>query len=544
MNLYKNIALLFFLIASTIGETIYAQGNLETGEVEVIKDFDARLKDTEKVVVKPMLPNTNRQTITQSYNIPPRTMQVEYVAPKIRPIAMRGDKLSPAYNGYLKLGGGVPTTTYGELAYSQFFNKQLDVGVNLKHHQANFKNLEHQRFMENSGTLNGTYYTNQGYALGGNIGYSADQVHYYGYDHEAVTFSRESVKQKFNTFDLGVNFFNGERTQGDINYRATANVYRTTDNYAARENHLDAGFGATKWFSEKHSLDIDLRTDLTTYKDSVKQKLNNFYINPAFTFHNKNIKAKIGANLASVDEEFSFYPDVEVSANIVGNKFTAFVGAEGGLEKNSLRSLSDYNPFINTFGSLQITNTDYNHFYGGLRGSVGSFNYKGQVGYKRANNLPLFLNSPADSLSFTTFDVIYDTVSIFNIQGSIGATILKVVDLSGTISVNEFDLNNQEKAWHLPALEANFTGVYRLLEDKFRLKGELYIANGVPYLQADNVAGNLNTLLDVSIGGEYILSENIGAFIEFNNLLNNKRERWVNYETYGINILAGVTAKF
>lgn len=544
MNLYKNIALLFFLIASTTGETIYAQGNLETGEVEVIKDFDARLKDTEKVVVKPMLPNTNRQTITQSYNIPPRTMQVEYVAPKIRPIAMRGDKLSPAYNGYLKLGGGVPTTTYGELAYSQFFNKQLDVGVNLKHHQANFKNLEHQRFMENSGTLNGTYYTNQGYALGGNIGYSADQVHYYGYDHEAVTFSRESVKQKFNTFDLGVNFFNGERTQGDINYRATANVYRTTDNYAARENHLDAGFGATKWFSEKHSLDIDLRTDLTTYKDSVKQKLNNFYINPAFTFHNKNIKAKIGANLASVDEEFSFYPDVEVSANIVGNKFTAFVGAEGGLEKNSLRSLSDYNPFINTFGSLQITNTDYNHFYGGLRGSVGSFNYKGQVGYKRANNLPLFLNSPADSLSFTTFDVIYDTVSIFNIQGSIGATILKVVDLSGTISVNEFDLNNQEKAWHLPALEANFTGVYRLLEDKFRLKGELYIANGVPYLQADNVAGNLNTLLDVSIGGEYILSENIGAFIEFNNLLNNKRERWVNYETYGINILAGVTAKF
>lgn len=544
MNSYKNIALFFFLIASTIGGTVYAQGNLETGEVEVIKDFDARLKDTEKVEVKPMLPNTSRQASAQSYNIPPRTIQVEYVAPKIRPIAMRGDKLPPAYNSYLKLGGGIPTSTYGELAYSQFFNKQLDVGLNLKHHQANFKNLEHQRFMENSGTLNGTYYTDNGYALGGNLGYSADQVHYYGYDHEAVSFGRESVKQKFNTLDLGINFFNGERTQGDINYRADANIYNTKDNYAAKEMHLDAGFGATKWFSEKHSLDIDLKTDLTTYKDSVKQKLNNFYINPAFTFHNENIKAKVGANLASVNEEFSFYPDVEVSANIVGNKFTAFVGAEGGLEKNSLRSLSDYNPFINTFGSLQLTNTDYNHFYGGLRGSVGSFNYKGQVGYKKANNLPLFLNSPADSIGFTTFNVIYDTVNIFNIQGSIGATILKVVDLSGTISVNKFDLTNQEKAWHLPALEANFTGVYRLLEDKFRLKGELYIANGVPYLQSDNTAGSLNALLDVNVGGEYILSENLSAFIEFNNLLNNKRERWVNYETYGINILAGVTAKF
>jgi len=170
--------------------------------------------------------------------------------------------------------------------------------------------------------------------------------------------------------------------------------------------------------------------------------------------------------------------------------------------------------------------------------------HKGQVGYKRANDLALFLNSTPDSLTFTTFDVIYDTVNIFNIQGSIGATILKVIDLSGTISFNQFDLNNQEKAWHLPALEANFTGVYRLLEDKFRLKGELYVANGVPYLQADGTAGNLNTLLDVNVGGEYILSENIGAFVEFNNLLNNRRERWADYETYGINILAGVTAKF
>ena len=544
MNLPKNIILFCFLIASTLGNTMYAQGNLETGEVEVIKDFDARLEDTEKVTIKPSLPNTNRQASAQTYNIPPRTLQVEYVAPKIRPIAMRGDKLPPAYNSYLKLGGGVPTTTFGEFAYSKFFNEQLDVGLNLKHHQANFDNREHQRFMENSGTLKGTFYTDQGYAFGGNLGYSADQVHYYGFDNDLVSFERAEVKQNFNTFDLGVNFFNGERTQGDINYRASANFYNTRDDFAARENHFDAGFGATKWFGEKHSLDIDLKTDLTTYRDSVRQRLNNFFINPAFTFHNENIKAKVGVNLAAVNEEFSVFPDVEVSANIVGNKFTAFVGAEGGLEKNTLRSLSDYNPFINTFGSLQIRNTDYNHFYGGLRGSVGSFNYKGQIGFKRANDLALFLNSEPDSLTFTTFDVIYDTVNIFNIQGSIGATILKVVDLSGTISFNQFDLDNQERAWHLPAFEANFTGVYRLLEDKFRLKGELYVANGVPYQQADGTAENLNALLDVSVGGEYILTENIGAFIELNNLLNNRRERWVNYETFGINILAGVTAKF
>ena len=41
-----------------------------------------------------------------------------------------------------------------------------------------------------------------------------------------------------------------------------------------------------------------------------------------------------------------------------------------------------------------------------------------------------------------------------------------------------------------------------------------------------------------------ILSENLGAFLEINNLLDNNRDRWVNYPTYGLNFLAGVAAKF
>jgi len=544
MTPYKNIIIaLALLFTGTI--TSYAQGNLETGEVEVIKDFDARLTETEKISVTPTLPNQEAVTKTQTYNIPPRTMQVEYVAPKIRPVAMRGDQLPTAYNGYLKLGGGIPTSTFGELGYNTFYDKTYDVGVKLKHHQANFKNLENQRFMENSGEVMGTYYLDQGYAVGGNLGYTSDQVHYYGYDHDLTEFGRDAVKQNFNTLDFGLKFFNGERTQGDINYRADLNVYNTKDNFAAKENHFDAGIGATKWFGGQHSLDVDIKADFTTYKDSVKQKLNNFYINPAFTFHNENIKAQIGANLASVDEEFSVFPDVEVSANVVGNKFTVFAGAEGNLQPNTMRTLSDYNPFIRTFGNLNIRNTSYNHFYGGLRGTVAGFNYKGQIGFKNAKDLPLFLNKNSlDSIPFTSFDVIYDTVRIFNIQGSISATILKDVDLTGTISVNRFDLDNQAKAWHLPSLEANFTGTYRMLEDKFRLKGELFVANGVPYQLADGTTDNLNALLDVSVGGEYILTENLGAFVEINNLLNNKRERWVNYPTYGLNVLAGVTAKF
>ena len=82
------------------------------------------------------------------------------------------------------------------------------------------------------------------------------------------------------------------------------------------------------------------------------------------------------------------------------------------------------------------------------------------------------------------------------------------------------------------------------MEDKLRLKAELYVENGVPYLDEDGEAGNLNGLFDLSFGADYQVAKNFGIFLNLNNVAANKRERWVNYPTYGINVLGGITARF
>lgn len=542
-----------------------AQEDLPSEEVEVIKDFDARLIETEKVEISPTLPKQENTTKTQVYNIPPRSLQVEYLPPKIRPLAMRRDKLPKQYNGFYKLGYGIPSSPYIEGSYYTFYDKRLNVGGRFKHHSANFQNVENQRFANNEAELKGTYFLGQGYAASGNIGYTADQVHYYGYNaaldaDTLLGINREQVRQNFRTFNLGGQFFNGERTQGDINYKAGFNFYNRQDNFATSETGFDLNFGVTKWIAERHSLNIGISTDLTTYKDgdrgnadSLRQKLNNFYLTPNFTYHADAFKVRIGANLAAVDGEFNFFPNVEASANVVGNKFTVFAGAKGNLRKNTMRSLTEYNPFIKTFGSLEIRNTDYNHFYGGIRGAFGAFSYKGQAGFKSAKNLALFINdyqdfitinNTSDQVSLNRLEVLYDDVNIFNIQGNIGATLLKDLDVSATVSINAYDPEVQEKAWHLPLTEANFTARYKMLEEKLSLRGELFIANGVPYLREDGVADNLNLLSDLSVGAEYELTQNLSAFIDINNLLDNRRERWNSYDTYGLNVLLGITGQF
>ncbi len=541
MKLIKNIICVFIL--SVLSFTVYAQPGeeLPSEEVEIIKDFEAALEESNRLEVKPELPPLDTNSRKLIYTIPSKSLQVEYLPPKIRPIAMKRDAIPPIYKGFVKLGYGIPSSPYAEASYHTSDPDKYEVGLNFKHHSANFRDIENQRFSRTNAGVDGTYFHEEGFAINGNIGFDANQVHFYGYDQEEQTnVSREQVQQQFNTFTLGGQLFNGERTQGDLSYYAGFDFYSLQDNFASGETNLDIDLGLTKWFNEQHELTVRITTDFTTFEDTAKQNLNNFYLNPTFTFHGDFFKIKVGGNLTSNDDKFTVFPDAEASVNVVGNKLSVFAGARGDLHKNTFKNLSDYNPFIVSRG-FDIRNSSYYDFYGGIRGNLAVLDYQGQIGFKRVDDMATFLGDPIDTLRF---DVLYDTTDIFYIKGTINAYPVKGLEVIGTIGSNVYSLNNFEKAWHLPAFEVNVGLNYTTMEDKLRLKAELFIENGVPYINDAGETDNLNGLFDLSFGADYRLSDNFGIFFQLNNLANNKRQRWANYPTYGINILGGLTARF
>lgn len=524
-----------------------AQKDLPSGEVDVIRNFDARLLVTDPIRVRPELPALDTTVRRMTYNIATKTFEVEYQPPKIRPIAMRGDEAQQGYNGYARLGGGFPGAIFGEGAYNISVEDQYNFGLNVLHHSANnTKKVENQKFAYTNLGAHGTYYLEQGFGVNANLGYTIDNVHFYGYNqlsedrNPPLSFDPEDVKQSFTTFDVGAQLFNSKRTEADFNYHAGFKAYFLQDNYAARENGFKLDIGATKWFNELHPLRINLITDFTNYRDTASQSLNNFFLQPSFTFHGEVFKAKIGANIASHEDEFSFFPDVELSANIAGAVLGAFVGAEGSLQKNTFRSLTDYNPFLSS--RIIVENTRYSHYYGGIRGNFQGIEYRAQVGYKQADNLALFLVN-ADTL-VPRFDVLYDTVNIVNINGTLTFPLSKELSILGTVNYNLYDPKNQEKAWHLPALTLNGGVRYAAMEGKLLVKADAFLENGVPYRNENGDAESLNALFDISLGADYLFTDNIGAFVQINNLANNRRQRWQYYPMFGLNAMIGITARF
>ena len=540
MHLHSKIFGLTLLLAC-FQYAVVAQ-DLPDENVSIIKDFDARLLESNKIQVSPSLPPLDTSSKSLDYFVPPKKAVVSYDKPTLRPIGMRRKKDGEVYNGFIKAGGGVPTSFYGEGGYYLQPNDMFDARLWLRHHSANNKSLENQKFFNNDVRLNTNIFVNENLYVAGNVGYSYDRVHFYGYDHDSLSFDAEGVRQDYKILDLGGKIYNGERNDADLNYFVEPKVYVMNDFFSNRETGFDLALGGTKWFAEKHSFAMTIRTDLTSFKDSVKQTLNNIYLQPAFTFHADFIKVKIGGNFASNRDIFYVYPDAEILLRIFGDGFQIFGGASGDLRKNTYRTLAEYNPFID-IREGNIVNTQYRDYYAGVKGNLGWLEYSGRITYGQSRDLALF--QPVYlSNGITRFGTVLDTVDVFNIKGTAKLVPFEDLVISGTFSSSIFDPKNEEKAWGIPNIEGNFGANWTLLEGSAQLRGNVYLADQISFLNAEGLEEKTGTLVDLSFGGSYYFTENIGVFLDVNNLLNNRRERWIDYPMFGMNILGGITARF
>ena len=135
-------------------------------------------------------------------------------------------------------------------------------------------------------------------------------------------------------------------------------------------------------------------------------------------------------------------------------------------------------------------------------------------------------------------------MAIIEINATINTKDINGIAFGGTVDLNTYSLSVEEKPWHLPTFALNGFVKYTGLDNDLQIKADLFMENGVPYINDLGEADNLNTLFDLSVNADYFFSDNIGVFLQLNNLANNKRIRWNGYENYGFNIIGGINARF
>ena len=525
--------------------------DLDDNSVTVVTNFEARLTDAERVMVNPVPPPTDTTSRRQTYSILPRPLTVDYPAPTIRPRAIQRAEAEPINNGYAKLGFGVPNALFGDVSYDLTGQDNLDLGFFANHYSFNNDgNVENQRASDTRVGARGNYLFEQGFAVKGGLSYDTRSRYYYGYNfpevaldstEEAPSFDAEDVRQRFNTFALDAQLYNGTRTEGDIDYRAGINVYLMNADPSVRESNFDINVGGTKWIND-NPIDVEFLASFTAFKDTVTQNLNVISLSPSYTvLVADRVKLKAGVRLTSQEDDFDVFPNFTASAALVDGLLTAFAGVEGNVQKNTLRRLSDYNPWINT--RLRLRNSEATRYYGGVEGTFRGIAYRAEAGYKYLDNLALFITR-RNGDGIPDFEVIYDDGSQVYLQATATLPLVENLDLSGTVVQRFYSMENQEKPWHLPSFSLNAAGIYTLTNLPLQVRADFFMENGLPYQTLEGGADNLNALLDLSLSAEYTFTERLGAWVRVNNLLNNKRERFFQYPTIGTNFMVGATAAF
>jgi outer membrane receptor protein involved in Fe transport len=247
------------------------------------------------------------------------------------------------------------------------------------------------------------------------------------------------------------------------------------------------------------------------------------------------------------------YPQAEIKYSMFDDIFIPYVGIKGGLKQNTLRSLSQQNEFMLPNSRLLNESTVFDA-YAGFKGVLSkrlSFNIG--ANYARVNNKALFVSDTVFS-NLNKFSVIYDSMNIMTIEGSLSYQLNEKLKIDGIGRFFSYETTNQAYAWNLPQLQFKVRGNY-VLNNKFIFNLDVTLETGRKALVFDSTiagvisennqfAAPLNTFADINLSTEYKFNKMITGFIQLNNIASQRYLRWYNYPLTGFQIMGGATFKF
>lgn len=537
--------LLFCCVANSMAQT-GGEVQSETIVIEKNKQLDLPMANREFEKI----PDPQPQPVQGNSKY--ETEEIGIVLPqfdtKVKVPTTKTDEPVDIHNAYVKAGFGNYVTPYFEGFIHTGKKKNYSAGARFKHlSSANgpYKGVQNSL---NDLDLQGKYWTKkQWVSLSGRA--TRERYTWYGYQNvDNLDFDNDSLKNIFNKMQA-------EFATGNMSSNSKT-TYTTRFNYAYQNNNHDnneSDFGVL--LDLKHQKDSnnaiigDVFFDYSSYSDTTtfsralggltakyrmtREKLTaTFGLN--YTYSGDTLKGSLGSHV---------YPLIDLSYSLIPSRLVAVAGLKGGMEKNTWMSFTAQNPYLERNISLANTNNTLN-LYVGLRGHIqDKVNFKVGGAYLTYKNLWYVLNSQVDTAKF---NIVYDNenASVFNLNGEISYD-ARPLRTGIKLDYNAYKVGDQvRKPWHRPSFVGTFFASYSIYK-KIVLKTDIYYISGISAINlVTNKETNLKDIFDINLKAEYCFSDTFSAFIEVNNLLSSKYQRYMYYQSRGLNMMVGLTYRF
>ena len=246
---------------------VAAQDTAKKKTLDITSTFKPVLREASKINFNAAAPVVDSSRPKLNYTIPAQNIFFAYQPAELKPVALSIDSVEAwQYSNYIKIGVGSVHLPYVKAGFSFGDKKSTYFNVFAEH----FTSKGSLAFQKHSKTTVGaaaTYLTEKNLEWNGALGFSSNDYFLYGYRPTTLSFTKEQLRQRFQTIEGKVHFRNTVPTEFGLTYHPSLRVSYMMDNKTNKgtESNTVLDLPLEKTFGKIFAFNLGATADLTSY---------------------------------------------------------------------------------------------------------------------------------------------------------------------------------------------------------------------------------------------------------------------------------------
>ena len=517
--------------------------------VTIVSAFKPQLKNVAKIGFLNATAVVDTNSVLLSYQVPSQNLSFQYQPIALVPRAIKIDSLNAIkQSANLKIGMG------------NYFNQfiQLEgalVDQKAQQHHVSILNESiagpHpiQKWNSIGLNYNGSYSMNKNKVLNTQVYFNQSNRYRYGLVPDSTILPLKNFEQKLTVIGANFSLINNQVASDEFNYAPILKFNHS--NLINQANNLVIDLYSPIMFSLKNSIKLhaDFNFSYNQYNQVNRNSINNtiFQFDPSLELNKTQYRLNIGVRPTIANGDFALYPKIELTKKLKDTNYILDAGWNTSVNNNQLMQLIGQNHWISAPSSMPISSKE--NKYLNVQVTVSKrLNYGFNMALNDYRELPFFnqtkqMNNPIQE--GLKFDVLFEKRAIaIELVGNLRYQFSDKILWKNNFKYIQFNLIRENtQAWGILPFEFN-SQLNWVFNKKLLLDAAGQFWTGSKTSAGLGNAYQLNNTFVLNAGMQYTISDQWTFWGKGENLLDQQYQRWANYPSLGIQILAGIQYKF